>query len=653
MVAKSTKTSAPLDKAEARTDGEGAVGWFFENALDIFITLDGPLIASVNPAFVRLTGYATDEVIGKSVFDFLPSIERKTIETAVYADLGGHGVHRSEHGLRTKAGGKLRIRSQVRRGEGQAFHAIWQDITTEHERERAEEQTRRSAEMLREAAGIRVWRYKPDTNEFLMDLDHSRPDDHADGAHLQTARMVQGRIFKEDSLAMKEAWEATIATGEAKTVEYRLYTDDEETRVARVRTTWQGYRKTRSGKWEILGVTQDVTELADARDSARRGEDAAKHAAETKAQFLANMSHEIRTPMNGVLGVLHLLKNENLSEEGRKLLQEALACGGMLAELLNDVMDFSKIEAGKLELNPEPIDLAAALEGVTGLLRPQAEAKGLFLRSKIGADANWAKVDPVRLRQMLFNLIGNAVKFTGEGGVEVRMSTLGEGDFRRLKVEIQDTGIGISEDAQARLFERFHQADGSTTRRFGGTGLGLAISRKLAQLMGGEVGLISAPDQGSTFWFEIEAPETASQVVEDEGDQKWLEGLRVLVVEDNPTNRLIAGKMLENLGADVSTANDGALGVEAARIGGYDIIFMDIQMPIMDGVEATIAIRNLPGPVAQTPIIAMTANALSHQRTEYFAAGMNGMVPKPLSPATLLSELARLSADDEAEEAAA
>ncbi len=177
----------------------------------------------------------------------------------------------------------------------------------------------------------------------------------------------------------------------------------------------------------------------------------------------------------------------------------------MLAELLNDVMDFSKIEAGKLELSPEPIDLGAALQGVVGLLRSQAEQKGLYLRGRISPDVGWADIDPVRLRQMLFNLIGNAVKFTGEGGVEVRMMTRGEGVMRNLRVEIQDTGIGISKEAQARLFERFHQADGSTTRRFGGTGLGLAITRALAKLMGGEVGVAvaSEPGQGATFWFEI------------------------------------------------------------------------------------------------------------------------------------------------------
>ena len=639
MEQQSEGAAASLDAA--------AAGWFFENSLDMFIVLDGPMIASVNPSFVRLTGWQLEDVAGRPVFDLVAEDERDEVEEGVYSDIRAKGVYESEHKILTKTGETLRIRAQVKAARHGAYFAIWQDITAEHARAAERDQARRAAEILRATAGIKVWRYKPDTNQFLMGLDHSLIEDDATDEQLQTARMVQGRIVKEDNVKLAGAWAHSIATGEASTVEYRLMDDHDGDTVSKVRTTWQGFRQSESGKWEILGVTQDVTEIAEARDAAQRGEEAARQAAETKSQFLANMSHEIRTPMNGVLGVLHLLKNESLSDEGRKLLTEAVACGGMLAELLNDVMDFSKIEAGKLELSPEPIDLAPALNGVTGLLRSQAEGKGLYLNTKIAPDVGWADIDPVRLRQMLFNLIGNAVKFTAEGGVEVRMTTLGEGTGRRLRVEIQDTGIGISQATQARLFERFHQADGSTTRKFGGTGLGLAITRALATLMGGEVGLDSEPGHGATFWFEVLAPEAQARRSLDEPDQLWLEGLKVLVVEDNATNRMIATKMLENLGASVSTANDGALGVEAVQVCAYDLIFMDIQMPVMDGVEATAAIRALLGPASQTPIIAMTANALSHQRTAYFAAGMNGMVPKPLSPAVLLSELSRLAIQDE------
>jgi CheY-like chemotaxis protein len=342
-----------------------------------------------------------------------------------------------------------------------------------------------------------------------------------------------------------------------------------------------------------------------------------------------------------------LLKDEPLSDGGRKLLAEALACGSMLAALLNDVIDFSKIEAGQLTLAQEAVNVIEVINGVTEMLRPQAESKNLRLSAAVDPCVGWVSADPVRLRQMLFNLIGNAVKFTLTGSVEVRVKWNDADGRRRLRVEIEDTGIGIPLAVQDKLFQRFQQADRSTTRRFGGSGLGLAISRRIAELMGGEIGLISQEGCGSTFWFEIDAPPAQAPAEFDAPDVGFLQGVRVLVVEDNPTNRTIATKMLENLGAVVATADDGAQGVEAARRACYDIIFMDIQMPVMDGVAATQAIRNLPGPASRTPIIAMTANAMAHQQQAYFEAGMNGSIAKPYSPAAMLSEIARVSGGED------
>ena len=407
-----------------------------------------------------------------------------------------------------------------------------------------------------------------------------------------------------------------------------------------------------NGEIRVHGVCKDVTQHRLQQEALTQAKEQAEAASMAKSQFLANMSHEIRTPMNGVLGVLHLLKSENLSADGRQLLEEAVGCGQMLAELLNDVIDFSKIEAGRLELSPEAIDPAALMDSVAGLLRPQAVGRGLWLNTHVQPDLGWASIDPVRLRQTLFNLIGNAVKFTLTGGVDARLSRVNRDGESRLRYEIVDTGVGISPESQTDLFQRFHQADGSTTRRFGGSGLGLAISRRLADLMGGEIGFSSELGKGSTFWIEVVAPRVEADTPATSETQGLLEGLRVLVVEDNPTNRLIATRMLEQLGAAVETAEDGQQGVEAASRSAFDLIFMDIQMPVMDGVEATRRIRALPEPACSTPILAMTANAMSHQADSYLIAGMNGIVPKPLSPAALISQIAAIVAQS-AHEAAA
>ena len=393
---------------------------------------------------------------------------------------------------------------------------------------------------------------------------------------------------------------------------------------------------------KLAGLVLDIDERKQQELALIEAERAAQAAAEAKSQFLANMSHEIRTPMNGVLGVLHLLEKESLSVEGRELLGEASNCGRMLSQLLDDVIDFSRIEAGRLDLAPEPIDAGGVVDSVVGLLRPNATAKGLELRTRVDNADSWILADPVRLRQALFNLIGNAVKFTSTGHVEVRLNIADADDRLRLRFEIEDTGVGIPLPVQASLFRRFQQADGSTQRRFGGSGLGLAITRRLAELMDGEVGFVSQEDKGSTFWLEIMADRAQAPAAATNEPVMALTGAQVLLVEDNPTNRLVATKMLEAMGVSVGTAENGAIGVEAARQGIYDLILMDVQMPVMDGVEATRRIRALDEPCADIPIIGLTANVMAHQRKSYLAAGMNGVVGKPISPAALLMEIARV-----------
>ena len=402
----------------------------------------------------------------------------------------------------------------------------------------------------------------------------------------------------------------------------------------------------------LIGVSRDVTDQVAAQEALVEAKAEAEAANRAKAEFLANVSHEIRTPMNGILSALHLLDREPISPEGRELMRHAEDSGRMLSQLLNDVLDFSKIDAGQLELSPEPMNIGETLEGVIALLAGQARAKRVDLRAQVTGEDLWIEADPVRVRQAMFNLLGNALKFTARGHVEARLAVVPAGEGRRrVRLEVEDTGIGLSPEAQTHLFERFRQGEGDTARRFGGTGLGLSITEALARMMGGEISVRSQEGEGSTFCLAFEAP-AARTVVAEPVEDGLLDGVGILLVEDNPTNRLVARTMLTRLGAAVEEAEDGVAGLEAARRGAHDLILMDIQMPHMDGVEATRAIRGLPGPAARVPIIGLTANVMVHQRTEYLAAGMNGVVAKPISPTALLAEIGRVIADAPPEAAA-
>ncbi|WP_425994904.1 ATP-binding protein [Caulobacter sp. DWR1-3-2b1] len=380
-----------------------------------------------------------------------------------------------------------------------------------------------------------------------------------------------------------------------------------------------------------------MAELVTARDEANA-------ANVLKSHFLANMSHEIRTPLNGVLAMAEVMAMDDLKPAQRERLAVIRDSGGLLLAVLNDVLDLSKIEAGRLDLAAENFDLATLAAALRDSFVGEARDKGLAFEVAVAAEAQGVWLGDVdRLRQILGNLISNALKFTLNGAVAVRFASAEDGSG--LRIDVADTGIGISADIQPRLFDKFVQADSSTTRQFGGSGLGLAICRELATLMGGGIAVQSREGQGSTFTVVLAMPRggemaLAAEVVEEARPTARTRP-RVLAADDNPTNQRVITAVLAPLGAEVELVADGVACIEAWKRGGHDIILMDIHMPIMDGVEAAKIIRELERAEgrARTPIVAVTANALAHQVEGYLAAGMDGHVAKPIEVTKLYAAI--------------
>jgi signal transduction histidine kinase len=386
------------------------------------------------------------------------------------------------------------------------------------------------------------------------------------------------------------------------------------------------------------------------REELIKAKRAAEAAAEAKAIFLANMSHELRTPMNGIIGMVDIMKRTDLTDAQREYLNIIESSGENLLTIINDILDLSKIEAGHMELESIPFSLNDEMRRVMNIMQIIADKKRLPIKLLIGKEVPpFVKGDPVRLKQIVINLVNNAIKFTEKGNITVSIEKKStENENIQLLFKVTDTGIGISPEGQKKLFQSFSQVDKSTTRKYGGTGLGLMISKNLTQMMDGEIGLESVEGVGSTFWFTVflktsneqEYKETHLNDDNSEGGKTRMQlKLNILLAEDNKINQKVATLNLNNLGHQVTIANNGKEAVEQFENGDYDLIFMDVQMPLMDGIDACKKIRELENSsdsMKKIPIIAMTANTSEDERKKYRKAGMDGYISKPFKQKELV-----------------
>jgi len=607
----------------------------------------------VNDAFTDVTGYTLDEVVGKLTREL--TLAAGLVGTVIDGNLMNlikNGEVRFETEIVHKSGAIITVDIWFREvkdmdGNLQAFLISAIDIS-----ELSRTKTRLSALMENATTGIVVQNHKgtiqeanPEAERLLgLSLDQMKgrasvdPEWRAireDGSDYPGEEHPAMRTLKDGEPVQDDIMGIETPDGDQRwiSVNARAFVNERDGR-RNVVTSFSDVTAAKAREHLLLIATEE-------KDEARRK---AEEATRSKSEFLATMSHEIRTPLNGVMGMLQLLARTDLEPAQNELIETAYDSANGLLRLLNDILDYSKIESGKIDIEVRKFNPAAELSKVLGLMEPRIDEKGLSLSVDLPEEEVAFHGDSGRFGQVVLNLVGNAIKFTHQGGIELSLRYINN-DRPRVRIEIRDSGIGISKDGQEHLFNRFSQADSSITRRFEGTGLGLAICKEIVDLMDGTIGLFSDGETGSTFWFEIPSSNAALSQTEEEETPTVVQAipidgqrpnvLNILVAEDHPVNQRIVKSTLEALGHTTTIVENGKEAILALRDQSYDLALIDIHMPVLDGLSSVRLIRSAEDQADRLTIFAMTADVLPEHKERFLTAGFDGIVEKPLDLQTL------------------
>jgi two-component system, sensor histidine kinase and response regulator len=653
--------ASPERSVEAQRRLERTSAWIQEGHWEVDLSNSSHW---ASPTYYALLGYEPGEI----TFDTVAKVQRivhpedNPLATQLAAEHVCSGVpYTTELRVRTKDGTyrwfQLRARAE-QDASGRAIRLagsirdIHQQRLTEDSLERVRQRFDRAVRGTRDG----LWEWDQTTRTLWLSPRYEAILGFGEGELARIAQRADSMVHEDDIELFRRAQREHIGGNKPFDVEVRMRTKSGSYRWIRV--NGDAERDAAGLPLRVAGSMQDVTEARESRDALILASEAAQAANRAKSDFLANVSHEIRTPMNGIVGMTSLLLDTPLDATQKNFAETIRSSADSLLCVINDILDFSKIEAGRLDIESIEMDPCANAREVAAIMGFQAAARGLELAVNVAPGVPARVIgDPQRIRQCLVNLIGNAVKFTREGRVVAEVSAIGEREGCVLtRFEVRDTGIGIKSEVLKTLFQPFVQADSSTTRHFGGTGLGLSIVRRLVDMMGGEVGVESEEGKGSRFWFVLPLRPVAAAPPRAVRAPQLAQQLRfcaqVLLVEDNPVNQQVACRFLERLGCRVVLAANGAEGIDAWQKAEFDLILMDMQMPVMDGYTAAARIRELETGRRHTPIVALTANAMSGELARVTNAGMDGLLTKPLNADELGHTLARFCVPDETELAA-